>query len=55
MLLKRHTNFLAGDFRDQGQFITYIQQEMIGNTRMFRKSKIMDSIVANGTILTFTL
>ncbi|XP_025263752.1 gustatory receptor for sugar taste 43a-like isoform X2 [Camponotus floridanus] len=38
---------LAGDFRDQGQFITYSRQEMIGNTRMFRKSKLMDSIVAN--------
>ncbi|XP_025263750.1 gustatory receptor for sugar taste 43a isoform X2 [Camponotus floridanus] len=38
---------LAGDFRNQGQFITYIRQEMIGNTRMFRKSKLMDSIVAN--------
>ncbi|XP_011265175.3 gustatory receptor for sugar taste 43a [Camponotus floridanus] len=38
---------LAGDFRDQGQFITYIRQEMVGDTRMFRKSKIMDSIVAN--------
>ncbi|XP_025263741.1 gustatory receptor for sugar taste 43a [Camponotus floridanus] len=38
---------LAGDFRDQEQFITYIRQEIIGNTRMFRKSKLMDSIVAN--------
>ncbi|XP_025261972.1 gustatory receptor for sugar taste 43a [Camponotus floridanus] len=38
---------LAGEFRDQEQYITYIRQEMIGNTRMFRKSKIMDSIVAN--------
>ncbi|CAL1679263.1 unnamed protein product [Lasius platythorax] len=38
---------LAGDLRDQGQLITYIQQEMVGNTRLFRKSKIMDSTVVN--------
>ncbi|XP_029178697.1 gustatory receptor for sugar taste 43a-like [Nylanderia fulva] len=38
---------LAGDLRDQGQLITYIQQEMMGNTRLFRKSNIMDSTVAN--------
>ncbi|XP_029665838.1 gustatory receptor for sugar taste 43a-like isoform X1 [Formica exsecta] len=38
---------LAGDLRDQGQLITYIRQEMVGNTRLFRKSKIIDSTVAN--------
>ncbi|KAL6448036.1 hypothetical protein ACFW04_000227 [Cataglyphis niger] len=38
---------LAGDLRDQGQIITYIRQEMVGNTRLFRKSKIIDSTVAN--------
>ncbi|XP_029179003.1 gustatory receptor for sugar taste 43a-like, partial [Nylanderia fulva] len=38
---------LAGDLRNQGQLITYIQQEMMGNTRLFRKSKIMDSTAAN--------
>ncbi|XP_072743920.1 gustatory receptor for sugar taste 43a-like isoform X2 [Anoplolepis gracilipes] len=38
---------LAGDLQDQGQLITYIRQEMMGNTRMFRKSKIMDSTIAS--------
>ncbi|XP_072744220.1 gustatory receptor for sugar taste 43a-like isoform X2 [Anoplolepis gracilipes] len=38
---------LAGDLRNQGQLITYLRQEMVGNTRMFRKSKIMDSTIAN--------
>ncbi|XP_029179082.1 gustatory receptor for sugar taste 43a-like [Nylanderia fulva] len=38
---------LAGDLRDQGQLITYVQQEIMGNTRLFRKSKIMDSTGAN--------
>ncbi|KAM0728547.1 Gustatory receptor for sugar taste 43a [Formica fusca] len=38
---------LAGDLRDQGQLITYIRQEMVGNTRLFRKSKIIDSTAAN--------
>ncbi|XP_029179006.1 gustatory receptor for sugar taste 43a-like [Nylanderia fulva] len=38
---------LAGDLRDQGQLITYVQQKMMGNTRLFRKSKIMDSTGAN--------
>lgn len=37
---------LAGDFRDQGQFIAYIRQETAGNNKLFRKSK-MDSIIAN--------
>ncbi|XP_072745372.1 gustatory receptor for sugar taste 43a-like [Anoplolepis gracilipes] len=38
---------LAGDLQDRGQLIAYIRQEMVGNTRMFRKSKIMDSTIAN--------
>ncbi|XP_029178945.1 gustatory receptor for sugar taste 43a-like [Nylanderia fulva] len=38
---------LAGELRDQGQLITYIQQEMMGNTGLFRKSKIMDSTDAD--------
>ncbi|XP_072745373.1 gustatory receptor for sugar taste 43a-like [Anoplolepis gracilipes] len=38
---------LAGDLQDRGQFIAYIRQEMVGNTRVFRKSKIMDSTIAN--------
>ncbi|XP_029179083.1 gustatory receptor for sugar taste 43a-like [Nylanderia fulva] len=38
---------LAGDIRDQEHLITYIQQEMMGNTQLFRKSKIMDSTGAN--------
>ncbi|XP_072744582.1 gustatory receptor for sugar taste 43a-like [Anoplolepis gracilipes] len=37
---------IAGDLQDQG-LITYIRQEMMGNTRMFRKSKIMDSTITN--------
>ncbi|XP_072744479.1 gustatory receptor for sugar taste 43a-like [Anoplolepis gracilipes] len=37
---------LAGDLQDQGH-ISYIRQEMMGNTRMFRKSKIMDSTLTN--------
>ncbi|KAL6261323.1 hypothetical protein P5V15_008843 [Pogonomyrmex californicus] len=37
---------LAGDFHNQGQFATYIRQNM-GSTRMFRKSKIIDSSVTN--------
>ncbi|XP_029179078.1 gustatory receptor for sugar taste 43a-like [Nylanderia fulva] len=38
---------LAGDIQDRGHLITYIQQEMMGNTRLFRKSKIMDFTAAN--------
>nr|XP_012224856.1 PREDICTED: gustatory receptor for sugar taste 43a isoform X2 [Linepithema humile] len=37
---------LAGDLRDQGQVPMYIRQDL-GNTRMFRKSKIMDSSGTN--------
>ncbi|XP_072744443.1 gustatory receptor for sugar taste 43a-like [Anoplolepis gracilipes] len=38
---------LAGDLQDQRQLITHIRQEMVGNTQMFRKSKIMDPTIAN--------
>ncbi|XP_067207482.1 gustatory receptor for sugar taste 43a isoform X3 [Linepithema humile] len=40
------TVLLAGDLRDQGQVPMYIRQDL-GNTRMFRKSKIMDSSGTN--------
>ncbi|XP_011686318.1 PREDICTED: gustatory receptor for sugar taste 43a isoform X2 [Wasmannia auropunctata] len=37
---------LAGDLRDQGQHATYVRQD-VGNVRMFRRSKIMDSSNTN--------
>ncbi|XP_014476530.1 PREDICTED: gustatory receptor for sugar taste 43a-like [Dinoponera quadriceps] len=37
---------LAGDLRDQGQLATYLRQDL-GNIRIFRKSKIVDSSVMN--------
>jgi len=39
----------AGNLRDQ-QVTAYIRHTDLGNTRVFRKSKIVDSITTNGTI-----
>ncbi|XP_020277873.1 gustatory receptor for sugar taste 43a-like isoform X2 [Pseudomyrmex gracilis] len=41
---------LAGDLRDQGQLTAFVRQDMGNNTRMFRKSKIMDSSAPNDNI-----